>query len=475
MANFSNRREREEMQELLKAYQNLKKGRQAAFIEEEDFERIIDYFDDQDDVPAALEAANIGLEHFPFAAQLMFRKADFLIAEQQFAAALAVLETAELYDQTDISLYILKTDAYLALDEPEKAARILEESLGRFEGEERLELLFELADVYDDYEDFQKVFDCMKLILEEDPNNEEALLKICFWADFTGRMEESIKLHQWIIDEHPYNELAWFNLATAFQGLKLYEKAIDAYQYAVAIDEKLDIAYRNMADAYIRLRRFKEAIDCLEKVVEMTRPEDVIYEALGHCYHKLENFAQARFYYKKASHISPEDSRIHYKIAITYYRESKFEKAIKQLENAMRLHRSQPDFNLLMGDCMLQLNRLKEAAQYYAVVVQLKPKNVRGQEALVEVLLQAGFYEEAYTQSLHAMESTRQHPLFLYTASAALFGAGKTKEALLQLEQALSVHPQGFKKMVDMVPGLLQIAKVVELANHYLKKKKGKR
>jgi tetratricopeptide (TPR) repeat protein len=475
MANFSNRREQEEMQELLKAYQSLKIGRHAAFIEEEDFERIIDYFDDQDDVPAALEAANIGLEHFPFAAQLMLRKADFLIAEQQFAEALAVLETAELYDQTDIGLYILKTDAYLALDQPEKAAQILEESLERFEGEERLELLFELADVYDDYEDFQKVFDCLKLILQQDPNNEEALLKICFWADFTGRLEESIKLHQWIIDEHPYNELAWFNLAAAYQGLKLYEKAIDAYQYAVAIDEKLDIAYRNMADAYIRLRRFKDAIECLEKVVEMTRPEDVIYEALGHCYHKLENFAQARFYYKKASHISPEDSRIHYKVAVTYYEEGKFNNAIKQLENAMRFHRNQPDFNLLMGDCLVQLNRLKEAAQYYAAAVQLKPKNIRGHEALIGVLLQGGFYEVAYKQSLKAYEATKGHPLFLYTASAALFGTGKIKEALLQLEKGLQAHPRGFKKMVEMVPGLLQIAKVVELANHYLKKKKGKR
>ncbi|MFM9469874.1 hypothetical protein ACKI1K_45080, partial [Streptomyces scabiei] len=88
----------------------------------------------------------------------------------------------------------------------------------------------ELADVYDDYEQFEKVFDCLKMILEEDPNNDEALYKICFWADFTGRYEESIKLHQKIIDEYPYNEIAWFNLGAAFQGLKLYEKALDAYE-----------------------------------------------------------------------------------------------------------------------------------------------------------------------------------------------------------------------------------------------------
>lgn len=471
MANYSSRREREEMQELLRAYQNLKSGRAASFLEEEDFERIIDYFDDQENVPAALEAATLGLEHFPFAAQLMYRKADFLIAQHHFEEALAVLDKAALYDATDISLYILQTDAYLALEQPEKAARILEESVQLFEGEERIELLFELADVYDDYEDFQKVFDCLKWILEEDPNNEEALLKICFWADFTGRSEESIRLHQCITDEHPFNELAWFNLAAAFQGLKLYEKAIDAYQYALAIDDKLDIAYRNMGDAYIRIRKYKDAIECLEKVLELSRPEEVIFEAIGHCYHKLENYPQARFYYRKASHINPDDSRIYYKIAITYYREMKFDKAIRQMEPATRIHRNQPDFNLLLGDCYTQLNKLKEAAQHYAAVVKAKPKNLRGQEALIGVLLQGEFYEEALLQSRNAFELTKGNPLFLYSNSAALFGLGKTKEALLELEHALSVHPQGFKKMVDMVPGILQVNRVIDLANAYLKKK----
>ncbi|MEI9942665.1 MAG: hypothetical protein WDN26_00435 [Chitinophagaceae bacterium] len=155
-----------------------------------------------------------------------------------------MLDRASLFDNNDINVYILKTDAYLALDEQEKAVILLEEALHIFEGEEKIELLFELADVYDDYEEFDKVFDCLKMILELDPNNEEALYKICFWTDFTGRSEESIRLHQQIIDDFPYSELAWFNLAAAYQGLKLYEKAIDAYLYAVAIEEKFDYAYR---------------------------------------------------------------------------------------------------------------------------------------------------------------------------------------------------------------------------------------
>src|SRR6202012_2514009 len=215
--------DREEMKDLVKQYQDLKNGRRHSFLEEEAFERIIDYFDDTEDLTQAIEAVELGIEQYPYSSALLVKKADLMIATRHYHEALGILEKVELLDSNDINLYILKTDAYLALDQQEKAVVLLQEALGHFEGRERIELLFELADVYDDYEEFDKIFDCLRWILEQDCENEEALYKICFWTDFTGRNEESIRLHQQIIDEKPYNELAWFNLAAAYQGLKLYE------------------------------------------------------------------------------------------------------------------------------------------------------------------------------------------------------------------------------------------------------------
>ncbi len=288
------REDREQIRELLKQYDDLKNGRSSSFIEEDSFEKIIDHFQNKDELIKAMEAAEIGGSQYPYSSMLLIKKADILLANRRYQEALNILQKASVLDNGDINLYILRTDAYLALDQQEKAVVLLNEALALFEGQERIELLFELADVYDDYEEFDKVFDCLKMILEDDPNNDEALYKICFWTDFTGRNEESIRLHQHIIDEFPYNELAWFNLAASYQGLKLYEKAIDAYYYAITIDEKFDYAYRNMGDAYIRLRKYKEAIEVLEKVIELAKPEDVIYEAIGHCYDKMKNYAQAR-------------------------------------------------------------------------------------------------------------------------------------------------------------------------------------
>src|SRR6478736_4573216 len=466
--------DKEELKELLRQFQNLKAGRSHTFLYEEDFEKLIDHFDDIEELTQGLETAEIAVEQFPFSAMLHIKKADLLIATRQYHEALNVLNHAELLDHNDINLYILKTDAFLALDMQQKAAALLEEALLTFEGAERIEMLFELADVYDDYEEFDKIFDCLRLILEQEPANEEALYKICFWTDFTGRNEESIRLHQQIINEHPYSELGWFNLGSAYQGLKLYEKAIDAYQYAIVINDKFEYAYRNMGDAYIRLRKYREAIEVLEKVGEITRPEDVIFEALGHCYHKLGKFATARFNYRKASHINAGDSRLHYKIALTYINEKKWEKAIIQLETALRIHKNVPEYNIALGQCAMQLKDYKEAVHYFSMAVRSRPKNVRGWKALITCLYQSQYFEEAILQCNAALKVTEEKPLIHFLYSSVLFAAGRSKEALIQLETGLKKSPNLVKSFIELNPAILQNAHVVDLLARYRKAKSKK-
>lgn len=465
------RQEHEDIRELLRQFENLRSGRGHTFLNEESFERIIDHFDDMDDMPRAIEAAEEGIRQYPYSSSLLVKKADLLIATRQYQQSLDLLAQAEILDSTDIDIYILRTDAFLALDQHEKAAGLLEEAIDQFEGEDRLNLLFELADVYDDYEEFDKVFDCLKMILEYDPNNEEALYKICFWTDFTGRNEESIRLHQQIIDEYPYNELAWFNLAAAYQGLRLYEKSIDAYKYALVINEKFDYAYRNMADAYIRLRKYRDAIEALEKVVELARPEDVIYEAIGHCYEKLRNPAQARFYYRKASHLNPEDSRLLHRVASTYMQESNWAQAAKYLEMALRIARNHIDYTLAMGECMMHLDREKDAIQYFSTAVQSKPRHAGAREALIRALLAGGYLEEAEKQVQLALQATHDKPVFLFYKTAVLFAAGRSREALLVMEEAMTKAPRLLKKLMDLDPSLLRYQQVVDLVARFKRNK----
>ncbi|MFN5334329.1 MAG: tetratricopeptide repeat protein [Bacteroidota bacterium] len=412
---------------ILQQYEDLRAGKSSAYPDEDSFDKIIDYFEEKDNLKQALEACEIGLSIYSYSSGLLLKKANLLIDFRKYDSALQSLDKAELLDGISADLCVLKTEVYLALDMQENAIEFLNSVLPQFEGEERIELLFELSDVYDDYEEFDKVFDVMVMILQEDPLNEEALYKICFWTDFTGRNDESIQLHKHLIDEYPYSELAWFNLGAAYQGLKLYEKSIDAYLYCTAIDEKFDYAYRNMGDAYIRLKKYKDAIEVLEKVLELSRPEEVIHDAIGFCYDKLSNWAQARFHYRKASHLNPEDSKLIYKIACTYHNEGKFDSAFKQLEQALKMQPEHVDYNLAMGLVLAEKRNYDEAIGYLCKVIDQRPKNKRAWVSVIECLMAKEEWEQANYYSILAYNSTGQKPIFLFYRVAVLFLWGKVK------------------------------------------------
>jgi tetratricopeptide (TPR) repeat protein len=206
-------------------------------------------------------------------------------------------------------------------------------------------------------------------------------------------------------------------------------------------------------------------------VLELSKPEDVIYEAIGHCYDKLDNYAQARFYYRKASHLNQDDSKLYYKIACTYINEGQWSYAVKQLEAAMRIHAKQPEYNLAMGECKMQLEEYKEAIQYFSNVVRARPRNISSWEALIRCLYNAAFYEEALEQVQAAMRITGSKPIFIFYLSAVYFALGKSKEGLLQLEKAMSKAPKMLKKLVELNPVILQYQPVVDIIARYKKNK----
>ena len=465
-----------ELKELLVRYNNFKSGAVPNFLEEESFERIIDYFDDCDQLALAIEAAERGIELYPFSSLLFIKKADLLIAASKFAEALNVLEQAGVLDLSDINFYILKIEALLGLGLADKAKALMKDAYELFneEGSDILDLLFNLADVFDDYEQFDEVFYCLKLILEKDPTNEEALYKICFWTDYTGKFAESIELHKKLIDEAPYSHIAWYNLGTAFQGLKLYEKAIDAYLYAISIDEKFDYAYRNLGDAYIRIKNFKEAAEALEKVLELSIPEDIIYEALGHCYERMKDPGQARANYRKAIHLKPEDSHLYYRLAATYMLESDWKKAIQQLNNAIHINQDNPDFHFALAQCNDQLGNLKEAITYYVLYLAARPRGMKGWKAIIACLIDAGMAEQALGECDGAIISTGK-PVFLYYKAAALFDLAKSKEAMALLKEAIFLAPKQLKEFIALTPSILQRPSVAKLINTHLNSnRKGK-
>ncbi len=458
------------LDELLSRYDQVKHGEATNMMEEEEFERVIEYFFQNSNEEQALLACDIARTYYPFSASVLLLRAEILTQAQKYGQALKALDEMEQYDQNSLDAVLLRSDILLGQFKYDQAAALLEQRSSDFEGKDKIEVLLELSDVYDECEEFDAVFDTLKRVIKIDKRNDEALQKICFWAEFTDRLEESVSLHTVLTEDDPYNALAWFNLGAAYQGLKLYEKAIDSYEFCVAIDEKFEFAYRNMADAYMRLKWYEKAIEVLEKHLEIAKPEDVIFEAMGYCWEKQKNFQRARYYYRQASQLSPQDDSIFYKIGETYAREQQWEKAVKAYSVALHLNKDNASYCMAIGNCLMEMNVKSEALVCYLNAVRLKPGSKTTWTALIKGLYLANYYDEAITQIEVAREHCGDKPDFRYFQAAALIELGKTKEGLIQLEKAIKEAPSKIKMFTALNPEYLRRAAVSDLIAKYKKK-----
>lgn len=460
------------LEEILARYEMVKKGEAAFIPDEEEFERVIEYYFQMSNEEQAMTACEIANTYYPFSPSIMLLKAEILTQAQKYGQALKMLDELEQFDNNNLDAVLLRADVYVSQFRHTQAAEWLEAQAANFEGRDKIEILLELSDVYDEAEEFDFVFDTLKKVVAIDKRNEEALQKICFWAEFTERNEESVAMHTQLTDDDPFNALAWFNLGAAYQGLKMYEKAIDSYEYCVAIDEKFEFAYRNMADAFMRLKQYEKALEVLEKHIEIGKAEDVIYEAMGYCWEKRKDYSRARQYYRQASQLSPQDDGIFYRIGETYAREKQWEKAIKSFSVALHLDKENASYCMAIGNCLMELNVKSEALVCYLNAVRLKPDNKTTWVSLVRGLFLAGYYEEVIMQLQVATEHCGNKADFIYFHSAALFELGKVKEATLQLEKALKMAPSKVKLFTELNPEFLMRPQIADLVTKYKKAKK---
>lgn len=456
----------EDIRILIDQIDKYKKGESSIYPDEEEFDMVSDFYMQVIKNVQALEVVEIGLTLYPFSTLLMLSKANLLIVLSRFEETLDILDAVELYSPNDIDVYILRLEASLALGMQEKAEELYETAKQMVTGEELTEMLFEFADVFDDYHLPERSFYCIKQILEEEPANEEALFKICFFTDTTGLFAESIELHNNIIEEQPYNELAWFNLGTAYQGLGLHEKAIDAYHYALAINDKFDIAYRNLADALIRIRGYEDAIEALENALSFAANDAVLYNALGFCYVKLLNFHKARENYRKSVELS-KDYDIQVKIGKTYMAQHAWKFAIREMNLAIQINPRKTDAYAALGTCHRMLKEFEEATKNFMLALKGKPKHQGIWLEYLQTLYEAGKFESGILLSNEAFDKTGGKPVFAYYMAMFLFALNKPGIALNILQEALLASPKQASQITKIDERILQNKEVVKLLSQY--------
>ncbi len=457
-----------EIMDLIKKYEEAEKSSQQVFFEEDSYDQIVQFYQDNREYNKALRVVDAALEQYPFSAFFYTKKAEILANQKRFDEALPVLDEAERLDPNDINIFLIRADVYLWEGRHQEAMDIIEHALTiAGDPEDRCELFLELADVWEDQEKYTEVVNSLKNAVRQDPTNEEGLNRLWFCTELTGTYDESIKFHEMLIEDSPYSFLAWFNLGHAYMGLGLYENAMDAFSYVIAIDDTFDPAYICSGDVLFMLDKNDEALVFYHDAIKLSKPNKELYLKTAACYEKLGDLTKSRSYLRKAISVDPYYDEAFFRIGETYRFEDNWTKAIPSFERAVKLNKDNIDYLTALADAYMSINEGDSAVEIFERIFQLDPQTKQNWINLASAYFNVENFRKTFQVLTEAENKYEGSADIFYIKSVFYNKAGNKHEALINLEKGLLSNFDEHLMIFEMDDSLLDNESYLQVIEQY--------
>lgn len=470
MSNFDFENEEGEqinVPELVERYERSAKGEQTPFFEQDDYEAIIEYYEAKGQFEQALDAVEKSLLQFPYSSILLIKKAQVYFELKQLNAALEMLDKAEIYDSSEIGIHLLRAEIFTFQSRYKEATDILYSLLETAEKDDLSDIYLQLCDVYEDWEKYFEVYDCLIECLKSDPNNEEALNRLNYCIEITDKYEESIPFHKYLIDINPYNEFAWYNLACSYRGMDEYEKAVDAFEYVLAINEEADFVFQDIAELHFKKGQYKKSLEVIREMCESFEADDEIYFLQGKCHEALGDMKMARYCYRKAVHDNPSLSDAYFRIGETYKQEGLWEQAYKSFQKANELEKEQYDFCLAMSEAALEIGETEVAIDACETAIDIFVKRFEAYFILGKIMASNGDTETARDILMKGAELCKTTIELNYAVCAISFMENKLKEAEVLLRMLLEENYGAHEALFDFCEDLQENTLIQKILAEY--------
>ena len=455
------------LNELVKRYEESLRMDLHSFFSETDLEEIVEYYLEQQDMERAGKACEEGLEQYRYSPTFYVKKAEIYIELNIFEEAWDILEKASTFSPNDISILLHKADVKTNLGDYDEAITLVERALELSDESERSDLLLELADIYEEWEKYHEVIECLQACLEIDSDNEEALNRMWFCVELTERYKESAKYHKRMVDKHPYNELLWYNLAHAYNGMGKYDLALEAFEFVTAIDENYDPAYIDSGDIFYRTKLYKKAIDAYQEAIAKGAPKKELYYYIGKCYSKLDLYSKARDFYKKCVTIDPYFAKAFHKMGLSFLKSDLLSNAVSPLERAVKLDAKNIEYMKSLGIAYVKNDEVEKALVLYSTLLEKNDLDKSVHLHYISALYEKGCIVDALEHLDDTIDIFDEDYSLLFIKTAFLIEIGRRNEGLATLTIAMQLCPKKSYQLFEMIPELIDDEEVVQLIEQF--------
>ncbi|RKX25876.1 MAG: hypothetical protein DRP46_11480 [Candidatus Zixiibacteriota bacterium] len=276
---------------------------------------------------------------------------------------------------------------------------------------------------------FEEAAELLRKALDSDPDAEGVHRRIGMALAHSGDHEGAQKEYELELERRPNDALCQFLLGQTLLQLKEYEAAEKHLLEACRLDPQSVNAFYALTQVQTRLGKREEAKETLNKFRELK---------------KLDKAQMAR------EILSRDDERalrelcrsIHHDAAVFYASEQRWQLAEKHLRQAIRIDPKAIQSRENLASFLFGSGRLREAAEIYEELAELKPDDADILLDLGTMYAQLGDLESAEVRMERALELDPDMPEAMNNLARMYLANGRRVERALELAQRLATdHP----------------------------------
>ena len=218
--------------------------------------------------------------------ELYFWIGDLAIDQGDFATASRAFETMVEVDSLSAEGWTNAAYAYLRLEQPDRAAALLEQGRELLPKEVRILRLLALA--YRDLERPDDAIAALETAADIEPENHEIRYELAETLEKASRYDEAKALFEEIVAQYPDNIDYLFGLASCVEQSGDFEAAVAHFEILLQKDPDNALALNYLGYIFAEKGiRLQEAAQMLERAVAQEPENGAFLDSLGWAYYKL--------------------------------------------------------------------------------------------------------------------------------------------------------------------------------------------
>ncbi|HPD65760.1 MAG TPA: tetratricopeptide repeat protein [Bacteroidia bacterium] len=436
-----------------------------SFFDPDDFLKIIDFYLNISKFELAVNASKLSVRTFPFNIDLLFKRTELLMKEEEFDHALDVLDKIAMIDPFNPETHLFQAKVLFELGDFEESLEHLEHVF-RYDSE-NIEAIKIRALIHFEVGEDTEAFDYFKAYLYYCPEDKEILRSFTYCSMNIGREDEVLKFYQKLVDHQPFSSQMWYNLGQIHDDIYRFEEAKTLYEVAAALDPENPAPYINIGAYYFAEKNYQAAIDNYLKAFERGANDSYFLSQIGYSYFYLENDELAEAYFNKSIEADKYNDNAFFGIALIAHKQQQLPKAFQMVRKAMKVDSFNPRYKVLYAIILGKMGKWKDSEDVFLKIVSSQTNEP---DAFIDYL----FF---YYQSFHKLKALRltekvfeqyqKDPDITYFYIGLLFDNEMDDEAFPLLKKTLRENYDEHEIMLEYFPYLNGNPAIREIIDYY--------